>query len=108
MTHPCEPGEGRHVILTNTNVSYGVINEERERGGEDADYEYNMVRVPEPHLASHPRPESVLTDSYGYVKPYEVPKHHRQAPAMDVPPAPLDGGEKGSDEALNEPIMPML
>jgi len=92
-------------MLTNTNVSYGVVNKERERGGEGADYEYSMVRAPQPHMASHPRHESVLT---GCVKPYEVPKHHRQAPAMEVPPVPQDGGEKGPGEALNEPIMSML
>ena len=104
MTHLCEPRKGEYtgIILTNTNVSYGMVDEEREKEGEREEYDYSVVRAPQPHLPSHPQLESALTDSYE--EPYDAPKHHRQAPAMDIPLIPQDGCEKGAGEALYEPM----
>lgn len=103
MTPLHEPREGDYtgIVLTNTNVSYGMVDKEMERENGGAEYEYDVVRAPQPHLPSHPKLESALAE--GYEESYDALEHHQRAPVEKVP-LTQNGGETGTSEAFYEPI----
>ena len=110
MTPVSEPRGGEYTgITTSSNVAYTMVKEgkrvrEVEKGNESAEYE--VVGAPDAQMPSHPQSQAALAEESGYDVPCppEHPQQARQAPAMNVPPVPQGGGEKGPDEAIYEPI----
>ena len=110
MTPLGEPRGGEYTdITTSSNVAYKMVKQGKgaggvENGNEGAEYE--VVGAPGAQLPSHPQSQAALAEERGYEVPCP-PEHSqqaRQASAMNVPPVPQGGGEKGPDEAIYEPI----
>ena len=52
------------TILTNPNVAYRVVDQEKGIREESVEYSYVVAEAPHPQWLSHPRTQSVLTESY--------------------------------------------
>ena len=95
MTHLALSRDDEYTVMqTNTNAASASFKQEMKSG--DIGAEYQVVINPHHQLPSHPQPEAM--ENINEIPC--LPEHRQQAPAMDLPPVPQDGGEKDPDEDI--------